>query len=59
MMNAPLTSTAMNVVRRDQLGMVSGLLAVIMQVGGPSAWRCSAPRSNAARPSTAPSSPRR
>ncbi len=34
MMNAPLTSTAMNVVRRDQLGMVSGLLSVIMQVGG-------------------------
>lgn len=34
MMNASLTSAAMNAVRREQLGMVSGLLSVIMQVGG-------------------------
>lgn len=34
MMNAPLSSTAMNVVRRDQIGIVSGLLSVILQVGG-------------------------
>jgi DHA2 family multidrug resistance protein len=34
MMNAPLSSTAMNAVRRDQIGMVSGLLSVLMQLGG-------------------------
>ncbi len=33
-LQAPLMSTAMNVVRRDQIGMVSSLQGVIMQLGG-------------------------
>lgn len=33
-LNAPITSTAMNVVKKHQIGMVSTILSVIMQVGG-------------------------
>jgi len=32
--NTPLSATAMNVVRREQIGQVSTLLSVVMQVGG-------------------------
>jgi len=34
MLNTPITSTAMNVVRPQQIGEVSTVLSVIMQVGG-------------------------
>jgi DHA2 family multidrug resistance protein len=34
MLNTPITATAMNVVRRDQIGQVSTVLSVLMQVGG-------------------------
>lgn len=33
-LNAPLNSTAMNVVKKEQIAMVSALLVVIMQLGG-------------------------
>lgn len=33
-LNAPITSTAMNIVKKHQVGMVSTILSVIMQVGG-------------------------
>lgn len=33
-LNAPITSTAMNVVRKEQVGMVSILIGVFLQVGG-------------------------
>jgi DHA2 family multidrug resistance protein len=33
-LQAPIMSTSMNVVRRDQIGMVSSLQGVIMQLGG-------------------------
>jgi DHA2 family multidrug resistance protein len=34
LINAPLMSTALNAVRREQTAVASGLLTVIMQVGG-------------------------
>ncbi len=34
LINAPLMSTALNAVRREHMGMASGLLTVIMQLGG-------------------------
>jgi DHA2 family multidrug resistance protein len=34
MLNTPITATAMNVVRREQISQVSTVLSVIMQVGG-------------------------
>jgi DHA2 family multidrug resistance protein len=33
-LNAPITSTAMNIVKKNQVSMVSTILSVIMQVGG-------------------------
>lgn len=33
-LNAPITSTAMNIVKKHQIGMVSTILSVIMQIGG-------------------------
>ncbi|HOX28273.1 MAG TPA: DHA2 family efflux MFS transporter permease subunit [bacterium] len=34
LLNAPITASSMNVVRRDQIGDVSVVLSVLMQVGG-------------------------
>ncbi len=34
MLNTPITATAMNVVRREQISQVSTVLSVIMQIGG-------------------------